>query len=417
MRNGIHKRLIKRLFWGWVALSLGIGTGVYFFEVNKLEHLVVGLAIEESTVFTREVHLADRGEAVYPLLKRQADAFLKGHFIIVELYDGNDREILRAVNPEKLERVRLFESAATPALGGEGIRFRSVLAGRNLFMQVRLPLLGDEGRLVGYFQGAYEVGKATMRNIEEDIIVSLLFVVVVIFLTAAMLYPIIISLNSGLIRLSADLLRGNVELMDVLGSAIAKRDSDTNSHNYRVTLYAIRLGEALKLDNAQIGKLIAGSFLHDVGKIGIRDSILLKEDRLNEAEMQAMRSHVSLGVDIISKSQWLLGAKDVVAYHHERFDGTGYLQGLSGKDIPINARIFSIVDVFDALTSRRPYKHPIGFDETMRMIRLDSGRRFDPELVAVFDKLAPSLYQEISHASDDELRSMLSQSIRTHLFG
>jgi len=225
------------------------------------------------------------------------------------------------------------------------------------------------------------------------------------------MYPIILTLNRGLIKLSGDLLKGNLELMNVLGCAIAERDSDTNSHNYRVTFYALRLGEAIGLSRADIHDLIAGAFLHDVGKIGIRDPILLKPGKLTPEEFEIMKTHVSLGVDILSKSSWLSGARDVVEFHHEKYDGTGYPQGLKAEAIPLNARIFAIVDVFDALTSKRPYKESWTMPEAIAMLERDSGSHFDPQLVKVFVRLAPDLYQEISGVEEHRLEAMLQHSI------
>ena len=156
------------------------------------------------------------------------------------------------------------------------------------------------------------------------------------------------------------------------------------------------------------------AFLHDVGKIGIRDNILLKPASLSDTEFEVMRSHVRLGVDIISKSNWLAGAREVVEFHHEKFDGSGYMKGLKGKEIPLNARIFAIVDVFDALTSKRPYKEPFGFEETMDILQRDSGGRFDPELLSTFCGIAYSLYQEISRADDSTLEALLNRSVSKH---
>ncbi|MHB1014587.1 MAG: HD-GYP domain-containing protein, partial [Desulfurivibrionaceae bacterium] len=224
------------------------------------------------------------------------------------------------------------------------------------------------------------------------------------------------SLNKGLIKLSSDLLKGNIELMGVLGSAIAKRDSDTNSHNYRVTIYAIRLAETLGLSSPQIRKLIAGAFLHDVGKIGISDNILLKPTKLTDEEFTVMRNHVLLGVEIISKSNWLLDAREVVEFHHEKFDGSGYMKGLKGEGIPLNARIFTIVDVFDALTSKRPYKDPFNFNKAIDIMQHDSGNSFDPELLLTFMGIAHSLYQETSRADDSTLEVLLNRLVIKHFF-
>jgi len=152
-------------------------------------------------------------------------------------------------------------------------------------------------------------------------------------------------------------------------------------------------------------------FLHDVGKIGIRDPILLKPGKLTPEEFEVMKTHVSLGVDILSKSSWLSGARDVVEFHHEKYDGTGYPQGLKAEAIPLNARIFAIVDVFDALTSKRPYKESWTMPEAIAMLERDSGSHFDPQLVKSFVMLAPDLYQKISGIEAHRLEVMLQHSI------
>ena len=235
-----------------------------------------------------------------------------------------------------------------------------------------------------------------------------------ILITALALYPVIVSLNRGVARLSHGLIRSNIELMEVLGSAIAKRDSDTNIHNYRVTLYSIRLAEAVAMDRASIRNLIAGAFLHDVGKIGISDSILLKPGKLTDDEFAVMKTHVTLGLDIIQKSSWLESAREVVEFHHEKYDGKGYMQGLKGEEIPLNARIFAIVDVFDALSSARPYKKPMSFDDAMGILEKDAGSHFDPALVATFRTIARPLHTKLTTADDGEIQSMLSTLVATY---
>jgi len=168
------------------------------------------------------------------------------------------------------------------------------------------------------------------------------------------------------------------------------------------------------MDAGKIRDLIAGAFLHDVGKIGISDSILLKPAKLTEEEFTVMKTHVTLGVDILTKSNWLQSARDVVEFHHEKFAGTGYMRGLKGEDIPINARIFAIVDVFDALTSKRPYKEPLPFDETMAILRRDSGSHFDPRLIAAFDGIVEPLYREVSGIPDEAVEKMLKAIIQRY---
>jgi HD-GYP domain-containing protein (c-di-GMP phosphodiesterase class II) len=413
MQN-IHKKVVKRLFLGWLLLSLIIGGAVLYLKIGQVDQQTLELAMRESQHFTVEFDRSSSSQI--ERLKQKADQFLKGHFMILELYDEHKKQILRRLCPGGAAIVQKLDQH-THAFPMENTAYhRNFLLDQKLFMQVLLPLQDKSGELIGYFEGVYQVDAETLRNIRTDIVRTLLMVVTVILITAIMLYPIIISLNRGLIQLTSDLLKGNIELMDVLGSAIAKRDSDTNSHNYRVTIYAIRLAEVLGLPSAQIRHLIAGAFLHDVGKIGIRDNILLKPAKLSDEEFAVMRDHVLLGVDIISKSKWLAGAREVVEFHHEKFDGSGYMQGLKGKEIPLNARIFAIVDVFDALTSKRPYKESFGFQEAMNILQRGSGSHFDPDLLRTFSGIVASLYQETAQASDSSLAALLNQLVNKHFF-
>ncbi|MGE0042650.1 MAG: HD domain-containing phosphohydrolase [Vicinamibacterales bacterium] len=217
-------------------------------------------------------------------------------------------------------------------------------------------------------------------------------------------------------RYIAMLLEANIEMLEVLGSAIAKRDSDTSVHNYRVTLLALAIAEAAGLDRAARQALVKGSFLHDVGKIAISDAILLKPGRLDREEFETMKTHVVHGTDIVSRYAWLRDALDIVRHHHERVDGTGYPDGLAGEAIPLNARIFAIADVFDALTSERPYKRAFTLDEALQTMRQDRGRHFDARLFDLFDGLAPHLYQRISQADPAALVDELRQQMRRSFF-
>ena len=218
-----------------------------------------------------------------------------------------------------------------------------------------------------------------------------------------------------LTRFSANLLDANLQSISLLGCTIAKRDSDTDAHNYRVSIYSIRLAEAIKLDVETIRSLIKGAFLHDVGKIGIRDNILLKPGKLDEDEFESMKTHVEHGLDIVDRSSWLADAKDVVGCHHEKYAGGGYPEGLREQAIPITARIFAIADVFDALTSKRPYKEPMSFDRSMAILEEGSGSHFDPQLIAAFKKIAPELYEKYCGRDDEGLHGELEQILR-HYF-
>ena len=232
--------------------------------------------------------------------------------------------------------------------------------------------------------------------------------------TTACLYPLLANLHRRVFQFADDVVTGNLELASVMGAAIAQRDSDTGDHNFRVTLYAFHLAEALDDPDLDLRALLLGAFLHDVGKIGIRDALLLKPGPLTADEMTVMRTHVGLGLKIIGSSTWLQLARNVIESHHERFDGKGYPQGLAGYAIPLEARIFSIRGVFDALTSERPYRRPMVLAEVLAYLREGAGAQFDPALVAAFSRVAEDAYRTIGSASEHELQDLLTELVERH---
>ncbi|GAB5605769.1 hypothetical protein TK5_18490 [Sideroxyarcus sp. TK5] len=156
-----------------------------------------------------------------------------------------------------------------------------------------------------------------------------------------------------------------------------------------------------------IESLIIGAFLHDVGKIGIPDQILLKPGRLTAEEFEIMKTHVAHGSEIIQDSNWLKRARDVVLFHHEKFDGSGYPHGIHGKNIPLAARLFAVADVFDALMSRRPYKEPMSLEEALKVLQEGAGKHFDPDVVSAFESIAHALYGEIGQTDKTYLQAAL----------
>lgn len=282
------------------------------------------------------------------------------------------------------------------------------------YVHLIMPLYDEAGNLLGHLRAMFSLTQATMDRLKSEVYVTVFYAVLIVMLTTAVLYPVIINLTRKLAAFSIDLLDSNIETLQVLGNAIAKRDSDTNSHNYRVTIIATRLAEKINLPSQQIESLIKGAFLHDVGKIGISDNILLKPGKLTESEFALMKTHVEKGLEIINRSRWLADAKDVVGGHHEKYDGSGYPHNLKSNQIPINARIFAISDVFDALTSKRPYKKAFTFEETMRIIVEKNGTHFDPELIDHFTLIAAELYQELIDKNDRALRKILNDIIQKY---
>ncbi|HOD65464.1 MAG TPA: HD-GYP domain-containing protein [candidate division Zixibacteria bacterium] len=221
-------------------------------------------------------------------------------------------------------------------------------------------------------------------------------------------------LQGLLLTLERDLLRSHLHMIRALGGAIAERDTGTNDHSYRVTIFAVRIAEAMGLPRQTIRSLIKGAFLHDIGKIGIPDAVLIKPGELTPPEREIIKSHVSRGAGIIEVVTWLADAIDVIRYHHERWDGTGYLAGLCGVEIPLTARIFAVADVFDALTSRRPYKLSYNFDQARDMVVAGAGSQFDPDVVRVFAARAEDLYAEGHRAATRRLEEVIRRFIREY---
>lgn len=282
------------------------------------------------------------------------------------------------------------------------------------FVQVVIALLDSGGMTEAYFEGVYRLDAGTQYARKHHARNAVLTSFAAVILTLILLYPVLLGLTRRSLSLSQLLLDSNIELLQSLGSAIAKRDSDTDTHNYRVTLYVVRLAEAMKLNRDSIESLIVGAFLHDVGKIGIPDQILLKPGRLTAEEFEIMKRHVIFGGEIIQDSTWLKRARDVVLFHHEKLDGSGYPHGIHGMDIPLGARLFTVVDVFDALMSKRPYKEPLLLEEALKILRDGAGKHFDYAVVNAFGEIASALYGEIGLTDKAYLQTALKTIVRKY---
>jgi HD-GYP domain-containing protein (c-di-GMP phosphodiesterase class II) len=190
-----------------------------------------------------------------------------------------------------------------------------------------------------------------------------------------------------------DLLEGSYLLtVRALASALELRDDQTGGHAQRVTRVGLSLAEAVAPELARDPQLQYGFLLHDIGKIGIPDAILLKPGPLTDAEMRKMCEHPELGARLLEQIPYLNEtARDIVLHHHERWSGAGYPEGLRGERIPFGARIFALADAWDAMTSDRPYRRALSLEAALDEIDSGAGAQFDPELARAFLDLAPKL--------------------------
>ncbi|HEX8396139.1 MAG TPA: HD domain-containing phosphohydrolase [Pyrinomonadaceae bacterium] len=175
--------------------------------------------------------------------------------------------------------------------------------------------------------------------------------------------------------------------LKALVQALETRDFETHGHSERVVTFSLRLAYELDLDAGQMRSLEFGAMLHDIGKIGVPDAVLRKPAALDDAEWAKMRLHPLHGQQILRGIPFLEGAIKIVAQHHEKWDGTGYPLGLKGEEIDLNARIFAVVDAFDAIVSDRVYRAGRSYEEALAEIERCSGKQFDPEVVAAFRRV------------------------------
>jgi HD-GYP domain-containing protein (c-di-GMP phosphodiesterase class II) len=192
--------------------------------------------------------------------------------------------------------------------------------------------------------------------------------------------------------------------LKVLMAALDAKDNDTEGHCERVAKLTVQLAKFMDVPANSLVDIERGALLHDVGKIGVPDAVLKQPTKLSPMEWEAMRKHPLLAGVMVSKVGFLEKALPILLYHHERYDGGGYPFGLAESNIPLEARIFSIVDAYDAMTSDRPYRAAMSHEEAMKEVRANCGTQFDPAVVDAFEQLMslrPDLRDNTGHRMHD----------------
>ena len=206
--------------------------------------------------------------------------------------------------------------------------------------------------------------------------------------------------------------RSYEDTLQALGALIDLRDHETAGHSERVCRYSLEIARTLGWSGKQLDSLARAAYLHDIGKLGIPDGILLKPGPLSENERKFMQQHVQIGFDIVKDIPFLVDAAEIILMHHERYDGGGYPRGLKGKEILLGGQIFAVADTLDAITSDRPYRRASSFEAAREVIRLGSGSQFDPEVVAAFLKMPPDIWPTI--ARNQRQIAALSAALRSN---
>jgi len=191
--------------------------------------------------------------------------------------------------------------------------------------------------------------------------------------------------------------------LEALGDALDLKDAETEGHSKRVTAFTIAMARAMGLSDKEIRVIARGAFLHDIGKMAIPDAILRKPGALTPDEIVVMREHCYRGYQMLKKIPFLADASEIVYSHQERYDGTGYPRGLKGDEIPLGARIFSVADTLDAITSDRPYRPAQPLSAARDEIQRWSGRQFDPEVVRVFLGMPENIWMDLRKQIDHQI--------------
>ena len=201
-----------------------------------------------------------------------------------------------------------------------------------------------------------------------------------------------------------DLERSYDITLEALGDALDKKDAETEGHSKRVTAFTIAIARAMGLSKDQIAVIARGAFLHDIGKMAVPDAILRKPGKLTPEEILVMQEHCYHGYEILKKIPFLGEAAEIVYAHQERYDGTGYPRGLKGEEIPLGARMFSVADTLDAITSDRPYRPAQSLTAARIEIQKWSGRQFDPEVVKVFLSMDENIWPDLRKEVDGQVQ-------------
>jgi putative nucleotidyltransferase with HDIG domain len=270
-------------------------------------------------------------------------------------------------------------------------------SGSRRAVEVWAPLTGAAGKPVGVVQVLLHPGvldaSATRASRTVWVAVGVVFAILWFVLTLlvrgasarlARQNETLESRSRELVESSRQVEQNLLDTIETLNAAVEARDPYTAGHSQRVRRVALAIGRELSLPAQQLGNLATAALFHDIGKIGIPDSILTKADTLDPAEAAIMREHVQRGAEIVAKVSSFEAAVAAILYHHERWDGLGYPEGLRGDEIPLEAAIVGLADAWDAMTTHRPYAHGLSLGEAMLQIRAGREKQFSPAVVDAF---------------------------------
>ncbi|GAB5605017.1 bacteriohemerythrin [Sideroxyarcus sp. TK5] len=330
-----------------------------------LEHLF--LLLKEQ----RDIPVESRGAVL--LLNPRGKYFQVAQFGMPPAWDNTlDWEALKLPDPESIERCHTKQ-----------VSYEDPTVGAVVHTRIMLLPLRVEGRYIGYVALFVPMGYE-LCEVYADFFNDL---------SRALSGLVQRTLSMETLRIrELELEEARADAIRSLGVASEYRDNETGWHIMRMTNYAQSIARAMHLPEEQRDLLYIAAPMHDVGKIGIADAVLLKPGKLTDEEFEVMKTHTEIGVTILEgKDELIKAARDIAGCHHERWDGKGYPNGMKGEEIPLLARICAVADVFDALTSTRPYKDPWTVEQAHDWVVSEAGKHFDPEVVRAFDASMPEI--------------------------
>lgn len=413
LTNPLYNFLFRAFIVLFISSIFWVVAVFYYHEnemANKIHKMIIETKQDDIELFLK-VDFEKKNKEYFEFIKMVQNKNELTQAAYVELYDENKKLLLSKTFLPSVNSIKSYINTLEKQV--DSLDYTLIPSSQDeafFYFQDKIEIENS----IYYINKLDKINNNVLERIKTDTYSSLFIVGITIFIFILSIFPIIYSQYKTLLDKKNDLVLSNLNMLTSLGNAIAKRDSDTNEHNYRVTYYSIKIAQSMNLDNKTMESLIKGAFIHDIGKIAISDNILLKAGKLTNDEFDIMKTHVEHGIDIVKNIKWLEDAQNVILYHHEKVNGLGYPNGVKKDDIPIEARIFSVADVFDALTSNRPYKKAFAPEYSMSLIEEDKNTHFDAQVVESFKEIYKESYLYISQKSSKDLERIFEELIKDY---
>lgn len=413
LTNPLYNFLFRAFIVLFISSIFWVVAVFYYHEnemANKIHKMIIETKQDDIELFLK-VDFEKKNKEYFEFIKMVQNKNELTQAAYVELYNENKKLLLSKTFLPSVNSIKSYINTLEKQV--DSLDYTLIPSSQDeafFYFQDKIEIENS----IYYINKLDKINNNVLERIKTDTYSSLFIVGITIFIFILSIFPIIYSQYKTLLDKKNDLVLSNLNMLTSLGNAIAKRDSDTNEHNYRVTYYSIKIAQSMNLDNKTMESLIKGAFIHDIGKIAISDNILLKAGKLTNDEFDIMKTHVEHGIDIVKNIKWLEDAQNVILYHHEKVNGLGYPNGVKKDDIPIEARIFSVADVFDALTSNRPYKKAFAPEYSMSLIEEDKNTHFDAQVVESFKEIYKESYLYISQKSSKDLERIFEELIKDY---